>query len=48
MDKARLLIATKNRGKFEEFQRLLTAVEVEVISLTDLGIDAEKLNPAIS
>lgn len=35
-----LLIATGNKGKIAEFRKLLAGIDVEVISLKDVGIDS--------
>ena len=36
-----LLIATRNKGKVREFERILIGVSFEVVGLDDLGIDIE-------
>ncbi len=36
-----LLIATKNQGKMREYRDLLAHLPIEILSLTDVGIDAE-------
>lgn len=39
----KILIATKNLGKFEEIKEVLGTLEAELVSLSDLGIDADFL-----
>ena len=39
--KRRLLIATHNQGKLEEFRRLLGLSAIDLVSLSDLGIHTE-------
>lgn len=34
----RLLVATKNRGKLEEFRRILAGLDVELVSADELGL----------
>ncbi len=42
---SRLLVATHNPGKLAEFRRLLSALEADVVSAADLGIDLEVPEP---
>ena len=37
----RIIIATRNKGKLREFRTLLGPLQSEILSLTDLSIDAE-------
>lgn len=42
---SRLLIATTNRGKQEEFRRLLAELDVELVTPEDLGLDLDVPEP---
>jgi XTP/dITP diphosphohydrolase len=37
----KLLIATKNKGKVREYRELLADMPFDVLSLADVGIDAD-------